>query len=196
MNNKIKIFSLVIGLWATTAAAQSSVNDYLHIPGPIQLNNASYNLVWTSHPNNNYYKQEYLVTGDNLEKFKSLVTVDFLRGNFQPRDLASQKVEELKKLKAANPMINYNVYEKNQEYILDFLISQASADGKSIAIIERNVYRYRAVDNNGVKGLLLFAASHRAYGAEVTDFLKKLSAEKSKLIDAVAAYKLPEVSIK
>lgn len=190
------MLSLVISLWTTTAAAQSNVNDYLHIPGPIQLNNASYNLVWTSHPNNNYYKQEYLVTGDNLEKFKSLVTVDFLQGNFQPRDLASQKVEELKKLKATNPMINYNVYEKNQEYILDFLISQASTDGKSIAIIERNVYRYHAVDNNGVKGLLLFAASQRAYGTAVTAFLKKLSAEKSKLVDAVAAYKLPEVSIK
>ncbi|TWF38970.1 hypothetical protein FHW36_106193 [Chitinophaga polysaccharea] len=196
MYNKIKILGLTLALWATTAAAQSKVNDYLRIPGPIQLNNTSYNLVWTSHPNNNYYKQEYLTAGDNLEKFKSLVTVDFLQGNFQPRDLASQKVEELKKLKATNPMINYNVYEKNQEYILDFLISQASADGKGIAIIERNVYRYHAVGNNGVKGLLLFAASQRAYGAEVTAFLKKLSAEKSKLVDAVAAYKLPEVSIK
>ncbi|NLR57190.1 hypothetical protein HGH93_03725 [Chitinophaga polysaccharea] len=196
MNNKIKLLSLALSLWSTTAASQSKVNDYLHIPGPIQLNNTSYNLAWTSHPNNNYYKQEYLATGDNLEKFKSLVTVDFLQGNFQPRDLAGQKVEELKKLKTTNPMVNYNVYEKNQEYILDFLISQASADGKDIAIIERNVYRYHAVDNNGVKGLLLFAASQRAYGPAIIAFLKKLPAEKSKLVDAVAAYKLPEVSIK
>lgn len=196
MNHKTKILSLILGLWAITSAAQSNVKDYLHIPGPIQLNNGSYSLVWTTHPNNNYYKQEYLTTNDNLEKFKSLVTIDFLQGDVQPKDLVGAKMEELKKLKTTNPVVNYNVYEKNDEYILDFLISQNTADGKRVEIVERNVYRYHAVNNKGVKGVLLLAGSERAYGDDVTPFLKNLPKEKSKLLNAVATCKLPEVTIK
>ncbi|MBO9733185.1 MAG: hypothetical protein J7623_31375 [Chitinophaga sp.] len=196
MNRKIKMLSLVLGLWAASANAQSNAKDYLHIPGPLQLNNNSYTLVWTTHPSNNYYKQEYLTASDNLEKFKSLVTIDFLQGDFQSKDLAGAKIEELKKLKATNPVVNYNVYEKNGEYILDFLISQNTADGKRVEIVERNVYRYHAVNSKGVKGVLLFAGSERAYGDDVTPFLKNLPKEKSKLLNAIASYQLPKVTIK
>ncbi|WP_212002640.1 hypothetical protein [Chitinophaga sp. HK235] len=196
MNNKTKVLSIFLGLWASWAGAQSKTNDYLNIPGPLHLNNASYNLVWSSHPNNNYYKQEYLTAGDNLEKFKSLVTVDYLKGDFQPLDLVNQKVEELKKLKAVNPVVNYNVYEKDNQYILDFLISQNAADGNSILIVERNVYRYQSISTGNAKGVLLLAASQRAYGKDVEAFLKKLKTDKQKLVEAVAAYKLPELSVK
>ncbi|RBL92374.1 hypothetical protein [Chitinophaga flava] len=196
MNNKTKVLSIFLGLWASWAGAQSKTNDYLNIPGPLHLNNASYSLVWSSHPNNNYYKQEYLTAGDNLEKFKSLVTVDFLKGDFQPQDLVNQKVEELKKMKAVNPVVNYNIYEKDNQYILDFLVSQNAADGNSILIVERNVYRYQSVSNGNTKGVLLLAASQRAYGKEVEAFLKKLKTDKQKLVEAVAAYKLPELNVK
>lgn len=194
MRNKSIFLSLLLALGVTCTMAQTKVNDYLHIPGPLKLNNAGYQLVWSAHPNDNYYKQEYLIPGENLEKFNSLVTIDFLKGDFQAADLVSRKVEELKKMKAANPLVNYNVYEKDQQYILDFLISQNSADGKQILIVERNVYRYQRNANPEQPGVLLLAASQRAYGDAIESFLKNLKTDKMKLVNTVAEYKMPAVS--
>ncbi|NML37336.1 hypothetical protein HHL17_09010 [Chitinophaga sp. G-6-1-13] len=196
MRNKSMFLILLLALGATCVRAQAKVNDYLNIPGPLQLNNAAYRLAWSAHPNNNYYKQEYLVPGETLEKFNSLVTIDFLKGDFQPGDLVSQKVEELKKLQASNPLVNYNVYEKDQQYILDFLVSQSSADGKQLLIVERNVYRYQRNANPEQPGVLLLCASQRAYGNGIESFLKKLKTDKMKLVNEVAAYKMPAVSAK
>ncbi|MGN7820556.1 hypothetical protein ACTJJB_10510 [Chitinophaga sp. 22536] len=196
MRNKSIFLSLLLALGAACAMAQAKVDDYLNIPGPLQLNNAAYRLAWSAHPNNNYYKQEYLVPGETLEKFNSLVTIDFLKGDFRPADLAGQKVEELKKLKATNPLVNYNVYEKDQQYILDFLISQSSADGKQLLIVERNVYRYERNANPAQPGILLLCASQRAYGNGIEPFLQKLKADKMKLVKAVAEYKMPAVTAK
>lgn len=196
MRNKSILLALLLALGATCAMAQTKVNDYLNIPGPLHLNNGGYQLVWSSHPNNNYYKQEYLMPGETLEKFNSLITIDFLKGDFQPADLVSQKVAELKKLQASNPLVNYNVYEKDQQYILDFLMSQSSADGKQLLIVERNVYRYQRNANPQQPGILLLSASQRAYGNGIEPFLKKLKTDKEKLIKAVAEYKLPAVTAK
>ncbi|MBC9930505.1 hypothetical protein [Chitinophaga qingshengii] len=196
MRKKSMFFSLMLGAWATGAMAQTKVNDYLNVPGPMQLDNASYRLVWSTHPRNDYYKQEYLVPGDNLEKFKSLVTIDFLKTNLPVSDLVNQKVEELKKQKAVNPLVNYNLYEKDQQYILDFLISQNSQDGKEIQIVERNVYRYQRNTNQQQPGIVLLAASQRAYGKDIEPFLKKLKTDKMNLVNAVAGYKIPPISAK
>ena len=81
--------------------------------------------------------------------------------------------------------------------MLDFLISENSADGKKVNILERNVYRYKAVtDQNGKKAVILFAASERAYGNEVDAFLLALKTNKSTLQNAVAAFTLPQVTFK
>lgn len=196
MRNKSVLLSLVFALWAAGAMAQTKATDYLNVPGPLHLNDASFQLAWSAHPNNNYYKQEYLVAGESLEKFHSLVTIDFLQGSFEVPALVNQKVEELKKMQAANPLVNYNVYEKDQQYILDFLISQNTADGKAIAVVERNVYRYQQNTHPQQPGILLLAASERAYGDGIEAFLKKLKTDKMKLVNAVAAYKVPVISVK
>jgi hypothetical protein len=106
-------------------------------------------------------------------------------------------MDELKQLKVTNPMVNYEVFQKNGEIILDFLISENSADGKNVNILERNVYRYRDItDKNGLKGVMLFGASERSYGNEVDTFLSSLKKTKSVLANAVAAFVIPQITIK
>jgi len=106
-------------------------------------------------------------------------------------------MDELKQLKITNPLINYEVFQKNGEVLLDFLISQNSEDGQKVIIIERNVYRYTSfVGNKGQKGVLLFSASERAYDKNVDSFLLALKKNKSLLLNAVAAYSIPPISIK
>jgi hypothetical protein len=152
--------------------------------------------VWTSHPNEQYYKQEYLVKGESLEKFRKLVTVDVLVGDIDLKEVVSAKIAELKQLKESNPMINYQAFEKNGEIMLDFLLSQATPDGKQLSILERNVYRYKNItDQNGKKALLLFAVSERAYGADIDRFLAGLKSKRMDLLNAVGGFKIPPVTI-
>ena len=175
---------------------KAPLKEYLGIPGPITINKTSYKLAWTSHPSGNYYKQEYLPAQEKPERFLHMVMVEVLTGDATPEQLASAKMDELKQLKLSNPMINYDIFKKNGEILLDFLISQNSADGMKVEILERNVYRYKSFRAEGKKGVMLFAASERAYGNEADAFLLALKKNKSVLLNAVAAFSLPQVSLK
>lgn len=173
------------------------VTEYLNVPGPIVLNKESFNLAWSSHPSTNYYKQEYIGSKDRLEKFKKMVMVEVLIGEVKAADLAKAKITELKQLKVTNPLVNHEMFQKNGEIIVDFLLSENTPDGKNVNIIERNVYRYKEItDKDGKKGVMLFAISERAYGNDVDAFLSSLKKNKSILTNAVAAFIIPDITIK
>ena len=104
--------------------------------------------------------------------------------------------QRLRRLKKSNPAVNYDVFEKNGEIVLDFLVSANTPDGKDMSIVERNVYRYKAVvDKNGQKGVLLFGVSERAYGNDIDKFLSNLKAHKLALMNLVGAFALPAITI-
>ncbi|NIG55681.1 hypothetical protein [Chitinophaga sp. Cy-1792] len=178
------------------AQKPGAATDYLHVPGPLKIGNNAYHLAWSSHPAANFYKQEYIAPGDKVERFKTLVSVDVLTGTATPRDLAAAKVEELKKLKASNPIVNYEIYENEGEILLDFLLSANTPDGKKVSIIERNVYRYTALkDNTGTTGVLLLSVAERAYDDNIEAFLKNLKGNRNTLLNAVGNYPVPAVSL-
>lgn len=176
--------------------AQNKVTEYLNIPGPITIDSKTYHLAWSSHPNDSYYKQEYLTSNDNIEKYKTLIMIDFVKGNFKPEDAVNQKVSELEKMKQSNPVINYTTYENNGEYILDFIISKNSDDGKEMLIVERNVYRYKLISDKNNTGILLFGVSERGYQEDIDAFFKNLQENSTKMIEAVGNYQLPEIKVK
>lgn len=176
--------------------AQNKVTEYLNIPGPITIDSKTYHLAWSSHPNDNYYKQEYLTSNDNIEKYNTLIMIDFVKGKFKVEDAVNQKVSELEKMKQSNPVINYTTYENNGEYILDFIISKNSDDGEKILIAERNVYRYKLISDKNNSGILLFGVSERGYPENIDAFFKNLKENSTKMIEAVGSYQLPEVKVK
>ncbi len=101
-------------------------------------------------------------------------------------------------MKEVNPMVNYEILEnsKNGEYILDFLLSQNTPDGRSMSIIERNVYRYKMVaDKVGKRGVLLFGVSTRSYGNEIDIFLNELKLNRNQLINNVSQFNIPQISV-
>jgi len=199
MNTKNKITTLVVGLLLTTASfgqTTKTVTDYLGLAKPILFDKGSYNLVWTSHPTDNYYKQEYLAKGDILDKFKRLITIDVPIGKIKMKNVVASKIAELDKAKASNPVVNYQIFEKNDEVMLDFLLSQNTPDGKFLSLVERNVYRYKTVtDKNGQKAVLLFGVSDRAYGDAIDKFFQDLKKHRYDLINAVGAFDIPEITI-
>lgn len=179
------------------AQTKTKVVDYLNASAPLVFNNETYHLVWSSHPNSNYYKQEYLTKGDNLERFKTMLLLEVVTGNKDLKGVVGAKVAELKKMKETNPMVNYEMIQNPNtgEYLLDFLLTSNTASG-DISIVEWNAYRYRLfTDKNGQSGIQLFAFSKRGYAPAVDPFLANLKTIRKDLVNKLAMYKLSEVKI-
>ncbi len=197
---RFMLVTALAGLCTYHAACQNKkpVQDFLSVPGPLQFNSSSYFLSWSAHPSADFFKQEYLAKGVNPDSYKSMLLLDVVTGNKDTKSLLAAKVVELKKMKETNPLIQYEVIRNagTGEYMLDFLLSANAPDG-SIAVIERNVYRYSSfTSKTGIKIVLLFGISTRAYGKEATTFLSVLKIKRKDLVNQVAQYKLPQVQLK
>lgn len=193
----ISIFLLTHSISTSIFGQENKPTDYLGNENAIIFDNVAFNLFWTSHPADNYYKQEYLEQGDTIEKFKKLVLLETLTGKIKLKDVVSKKVAELKKIKKTNPVVNYEAFRKDGEVILDFLLSVNTHDGKYLSIVERNVYRYKSIkEKNGLKCILLFGISERAYGKDIDNFLAKLKEHRFDLVNLVGQFQIPDITIK
>ena len=174
--------------------AQKKVEDYLHLGDKYRFDNKDYELVWSSHPASNFYKQEYILPNENVEKYKRLILIDFIEGDLNPKDVLSGLANSLENSKKQNPVINYKVYEKNNEYMIDFIMSENSQDGKDVLILERNVYRYFRINTPKRKGILLFGVSDRAYTKkEMDNMFSVLKNNKFELVNKVAKIEVPKI---
>jgi hypothetical protein len=183
---------------ASYGQTNKAASDYLNLPGPVLFDGKSYKLAWSSHPAENYYKQEYLTAGDELTKFNTMLMVELVTDNGKIKEVAGAKVAELKKMQESNPMIYYESFEnpKTGEVMIDFLLTQNNPDGKSMSIAERNVYRYMSfIGKSGQKGSVLFGVSTRSYGNNIDAFLVSLKGKRKELVNKVAQYKFPELKI-
>ena len=174
--------------------AQNKVEDYLRLGSKYRFDNKDYELVWSSHPASNFYKQEYILPNENVEKYKRLILIDFIEGDLNPKDVLSGLVNSLENSKKQNPVINYKVYEKNNDYMIDFIMSENSQDGKDVLILERNVYRYFRINTPKRKGILLFGVSDRAYTKkEMDNMFSVLKNKKLDLVNKVIQIEVPKI---
>jgi hypothetical protein len=191
MKKRLVLFLMFI---AQFVMAQNKVEDYLHLGSKYRFDNKDYELVWSSHPASNFYKQEYILPNENVEKYKRLILIDFIEGDLAPKDVLSGLVNSLENSKKQNPVINYKVYEKNNEYMIDFIMSENSQDGKEVLILERNVYRYFRINTSKRKGILLFGVSDRAYTKkEMDNMFSVLKNNKLELVNKVAKIEVPKI---
>lgn len=190
------LLAFMISANTALASTKGEIADYLGIGSQIHFENVSFQLAWSAHPQTRYFKQEYLPAGESLEQFKSLLTIDVLFEARSVKDIVTAKITELEKLKESNPVVQYATFEKDGEVMLDFLLSQNTADGKRLSFVERNVYRYKAItDAKGVKGVMLFAFSSRAYGNGIDSFFRELKDHRFDMIKSVGAFSLPSVTL-
>ena len=174
--------------------AQKKVEDYLHLGDKYRFDNKDYELVWSSHPASNFYKQEYILPNENVEKYKRLILIDFIEGDLDPKDVLSGLANSLENSKKQNPVINYKVYEKNNDYMIDFIMSENSQDGKEVLILERNVYRYFRINTPKRKGVLLFGVSDRAYTKkEMDNMFSVLKNKKLDLVNKIIQIEVPKI---
>ena len=86
MKKRLVLFLMFI---AQFVMAQNKVEDYLHLGSKYRFDNKDYELVWSSHPASNFYKQEYILPNENVEKYKRLILIDFIEGDLNPKDVLS-----------------------------------------------------------------------------------------------------------
>ena len=193
MKKRLVLFLMFI---AQFVMAQNKVEDYLHLGSKYRFDNKDYELVWSSHPASNFYKQEYILPNENVEKYTGFCFLLFskLLGDLDPKDVLSSLANSLENSKKQNPVINYKVYEKNNEYMIDFIMSENSQDGKEVLILERNVYRYFRINTPKRKGILLFGVSDRAYTKkEMDNMFSVLKNNKLELVNKVAKIEVPKI---
>lgn len=176
---------------AIPAFAQS---DLLGVPGPISFQEQDYSLAWTSQPSDEYFKQEYVPQGQSVETFTEMVLIEAVVGAIIPMQAAALQAQLLDTRKQSDPLVNYDIIvdETGQEVLLDFLVSDLSTDP---IVVEWNAYRYMPLAET--EGVSLFAISLRGYGEDgVRAFMEDLGTVRSKTINALVTYEVPEISIR
>ena len=162
--------------------------EALGIPGPIMFEETAFELAWTSHPNEAYYKQEYLPSGEALESYSQMFMIDVLVAGATPESAAADMIAGLEQRKASDPVVNFDMIanEATGELILDFLLSDSSS---GTVIVEWNAYRYVPYGD----GLMLFAISRRGYDDEASGFIADLGNWRTSSIESLAVMELPKV---
>lgn len=82
--------------WLGNSFAQENevVSDFLSVTDPINFDNENYYLAWSSHPRDNYYKQEYLTKIQTIEKYTKMLLLEVIIG-FSIEDIVNYKSAEL-----------------------------------------------------------------------------------------------------
>jgi hypothetical protein len=170
--------------------------DRLGVTGPLTFSSTSFNLAWTDRPNDTYYIQEYVPTGEKVDNFNQMLTIHVFNTDNKLKNAVQQKIKELNNRKKTDPTCNYQVTESpdGKEFIVDFLLGESKGDKMTIA--EFNIYRYKQVDIGDKKiGILVYAYSKRAYGDDITPFYKNLGNDRTKLLNEMIGSAMPEVAI-
>ena len=175
----------------TLASPLLAQEEAIGVPGPIVFEGTSFELAWTSHPTDTYYKQEYVPGGQVVEAYAEMFMVDVITAGQTPQQAVAGFTAELDKRKATDPLVNYSVLENPEtgEMLFDFLLSDSSS---GTLIVEWNAYRYTPLGD----GLSLFAISRRSYGEDgAKSFLAQLPDWRQASINALAELELPEISL-
>lgn len=164
--------------------------DAVGAPGPFVLEGESFELAWTSHPTDTYYKQEYVPEGQSVEAYEQMFMVDVQTDGTSVGEAAGSMVDGLKQRQATDPVVNFALIENEAtgEIILDFLLSD---DSSGTVIVEWNAYRYVSLED----GVAMFGISRRGYDEGASELLKGLKGWRMGTIEALAGLDLPEVVV-
>ena len=188
-------FALILSAVLSLSTILTDVTDRLGIRGPLIFGNSQYELAWSDKPNKNYYIQEYIPKGEQVETFNQMLTIYLLTKDVSAESELRQKVNWLNERKKSDAICNYQISESpdGKEFILDFLVGERK-DGK-MTIVEFNVYRYKNIEIEGQNALLVSAYSKRSYGDGISPFLTTLRADRKLYLNEMISFSLPPLKI-
>lgn len=191
----IVVFTMLTGF---TSRPGDEVTNYYGISETLNFNGLTYNLSWSSHPNDTYYKQEYIPKDNTADHFKDMVMIDFIITDIPVEKAVAAQIATIKERKKTDIVCNYKVLSNKDNpgnYILDFIMSEGN--GGDVNLVEWSAYHYKAyTDKAGHKGVLLFSICHRAYDNAAMDFMKSLHTYRDTNLTQLIKYDVPEIQIK
>lgn len=170
--------------------------DRIGVKGPMTFNKTIFTLAWTEKPSDTYYIQEYLPEGENVGHFNQMMSIFLLVSDIRIEDAVHQKIQELETRKKTDETCNYMVNQnpETKEYMVDFIVGQAK--GNFMEVQEFNIYRYKQIElNNGKKAIFVYSYSKRAYGNEITPFLKHLPKNRIAYLKTMISAEMPTVRL-
>ncbi|MCG9793371.1 hypothetical protein [Flavobacterium algicola] len=193
---KTAILLLTICALTLVSFQTNPVTDFLSIGSTLKFEDQNFILAWSSHPNEVYYKQEYLRASDNkFETYQKMLIVEAIKSDLSVEQATEMKITELSNLKKSNPLVQYN-FEKNNfenEKVISFMLSGGHN------ILEWNIYRYQkqVVDNEPY--LVLYAYSYRSYFTnknEIVKFLEYVKTNNPKITELINKVTIPKIKVK
>ena len=170
--------------------------ERIGVKGPLIFNETSFGLAWTDKPNDTYFIQEYLPKGEKVESFNQMLTLHLFVKDITVKKAVKIKVQELENRKKTDPTCQYAVTESpdGKEVIVDCILGESKGD--KMSIMEFNIYRYKQVElSDKKKAILIYAYSKRAYGDDITPFLKNLGKDRSALLNVMIGSEMPNVKL-
>lgn len=169
MKNSVIVF---IFLFICGGIHAQDVKTYFVTDNPITYDNSQFYLGWSANPNKGYYVHEYFVEGERPENYNRMFTINLLESTITPKVAAELKVAELDERKKSDEVCNYMTLNKGDEYVIDFIVSDAG-DG-DFTTVEWDLHYYKTVNINGKTYLQLLFFSQRAYGDDIIPFIKSI----------------------
>ncbi|MDB4924842.1 hypothetical protein [Mucilaginibacter sp.] len=197
MSRLLYLTILLFSLGGFTTKNKDEVKNFYGTHETLTFDKVDFKLSASYHPNEHYYKQEYIPSGESADHFNSMLVIDFYITEAPNKKLAELKEKELDERKKTDAVANYEQFENTAlgEYILDFILSDGKAD--KLNVVEHNIYHYiNYTDKSGHKGILLFGISKRGYGDGITNFIKSVKENKIDNINKLSAYPVPKIEIK
>ena len=180
--------SLIISLLSCLGLSAQSVTEYFNVGNPIKYCGTKYSLIWSAHPQENYFVQEYLPKGESLDHYNQMFTVSVIFWDRTPLEAVQAKIAELEQRKKTDPITNYMVAENNGEYILEFIVGDSS-DGK-MNTVEVDIHYYKQMTINGRNASVLCFYSSRAYGDDIMPLIKSIPEKRNAWYEGMTDLKL------
>ncbi|MCW2121056.1 hypothetical protein [Flavobacterium sp. 7A] len=193
---KIILLSVAICTFSLFSFQINPVTDFLSTGSVLKFEDQNFNLAWSSHPNDTYYKQEYLRASDNkFETYQKMLIVEAVKSNITVEQASNMKLTELTNLKKSNPLVQFKTEKgaKDDEKVISFMISGGHN------ILEWNLYRYQKQTTNNENFLVLYAYSYRNYFTnkeEIVKFLEYVKSNNTKITSLINAVSIPKIEIR
>src|ERR1700739_4706208 len=101
MKISLSFFTIIafMSLAGFTSKPNDEVVNYFGIPASLDFGKLTYTLSWSSHPNDVYYKQEYIPKGNSVERYKDMVLIDFMITDLTVQQVVARQTDMLKERK-------------------------------------------------------------------------------------------------
>ena len=92
LSGKLRFLIVIVSMVIFTAMIFPETVDYLKTGNTLEFNKDKYNLSWSSHPSANYYKQEYLKSGEQMPGYHNMLLLESIDDEMKISEVLKTKV--------------------------------------------------------------------------------------------------------